>query len=182
MGWRKSLVRGVQAIHHGGILPHFRGKMLFAPKQRWSVVVLTNISSFLGSPTSHVMANNIIGMLHGKRPRRSGLSLRYFYWLIWLGLGLLFWNQIKQTWALREWREKARKEWAQEKRRMLGLKVSVQLLFPVIVLVGVPLYFDVSWFVIIQQAPDLGYYMLIVAVLDLGLFIAKAKTLWRNFR
>ncbi|WP_019588174.1 serine hydrolase domain-containing protein [Deinococcus apachensis] len=66
MGWREGPVRGVPAIHHGGILPHFRGKMVLLRETGWGVAVLTNVSSVLPLvPTSHRMADDIAASLVG---------------------------------------------------------------------------------------------------------------------
>ena len=64
MGWRISEIHGALAVHHGGILPNFRGKMVMLPDTGWGVVVLTNVSSTLATdPSSHRMADAIAGML-----------------------------------------------------------------------------------------------------------------------
>lgn len=67
-GWRDGTIAGERAVHHGGIVPHFRGKIVMLPDRRLGVVVLTNVSSAIPwpiAPTSHVMADEIAAALMG---------------------------------------------------------------------------------------------------------------------
>lgn len=75
MGWRVSEINGMPAIHHGGVVPHFRGKLVMLPQQGWGVVVLTNVSSVLPLPaTSHRMADTIAASLTGAPLQARRLS------------------------------------------------------------------------------------------------------------
>ncbi|QJR36571.1 serine hydrolase domain-containing protein [Gemmatimonas groenlandica] len=67
-GWRDGQIGGVRAVHHGGITPNFRGKMVMLPDSKWGVVVLTNASTGLPiplAPTSHRLADDIAAYLVG---------------------------------------------------------------------------------------------------------------------
>ena len=85
MGFRVGEIGGVSVVHHGGIVSNYRGKMVLLPEQKTGVVILTNVSSVVGKPTSHVIANGVALMLAGKSPPRTGLSLSTWYLLIGLG-------------------------------------------------------------------------------------------------
>ncbi len=67
-GWRDGTIAGQRAVHHGGIVPNVRGKMVMLPDQGLGVVVLTNVSSAIPwpiTPTSHLMADQIAAALIG---------------------------------------------------------------------------------------------------------------------
>lgn len=92
MGWRASEMHGVAAVHHGGVVPHFRGKMVLLPHEQWGVVVLTNVSSMLQLPglmTSHRIADNIAGALVRTPLPAAGSPLTRIHLGIAVGIALL---------------------------------------------------------------------------------------------
>lgn len=93
MGWREGQIAGQRALHHGGILPDFRGKMVLLPELDAAVVVLTNASSLIplpALPTSHRLADEIAGYLAGEPLSPTTFSFGSAILVLWLGLGLIF--------------------------------------------------------------------------------------------
>jgi hypothetical protein len=77
-GWREGRIGPARALHHGGILPDFRGKMILLPDPGAAVVVLTNASTLMplpAQPTSHRLADEIAAYLAGKPLASGTLSL-----------------------------------------------------------------------------------------------------------
>ncbi|MDX1994967.1 MAG: serine hydrolase domain-containing protein [bacterium] len=167
MGWRVGPVKGVPAIHHGGILPDYRGKMVLLPEAGWGVVVLTNVSAALGRPSSHDIADNLAGMLVGEPLNSSGLGLGMIYFGVAIGAALLTINQLRNLVALGQWRRQQLDAQGRVKNRpRLLADLAFGLTFPVILLVGLPLFFGFSWSTLIEQVPDLGYWALFVSGLE----------------
>jgi len=92
-GWRMSTIGGVPAVHHGGIVPNFRGKMVMLPGQGWGVAVLTNASSSLPLPlvpTSHRLADAIAAHMIGAPLDSTPSRHRLFnFALLALALGVV---------------------------------------------------------------------------------------------
>lgn len=97
LGWRDVELAGVRTVQHGGVLPHFRGKMIMLPDQNAAVLVLTNASSVLPlpvRPTSHRLANDIAMHLAGGPLGTPNLGFRTWLILFWCGLGLIGLHQL----------------------------------------------------------------------------------------
>ncbi len=106
MGWREGPINGVAAIHHGGIVDNYRGKMILLPEQRAAIVVLTNVSSHMGRATSHRIADGVASILAGKKTPSSGTSLKWLLGGLSLGLLILSLLLIKDAITIRKWRKK----------------------------------------------------------------------------
>lgn len=147
MGWRVGPVNGLPAIHHGGVVPNFRGKMVLLPEERWGVVVLTNVSSVLVDPTSHRLADGVAGLLAGQAPPRTGSNLGRLYPLLGLGFLLASANQLKEAVTLRRWRARLarRAPGARGLPRRALLSLGVEIALPIVILIGLPLFLGFPW-------------------------------------
>jgi CubicO group peptidase (beta-lactamase class C family) len=102
MGWREGRIGPARALHHGGILPDFRGKMILLPDPGAAVVVLTNASTLMPlpvQPTSHVLADEIAAYLAGKPLASGTLSFGTVVLAVWAGLALLLAGQARSLWS-----------------------------------------------------------------------------------
>lgn len=172
MGWRVGPLKGVPAIHHGGMLPHYRGKLALLPESGWGVVVLTNASSFFGRPTSHDLVDGIVAILSGQPAPGQTISLSVLLMLITAGLGLITLNQIMTLARLGRWRRQisARPPSA----FALWLPIGIELVFPVFLLVGLPALLGLPLTTIQQQLPDLTLWLFVTAGLGLLTGVGKA--------
>jgi len=172
MGWRVGPVNGLPAVHHGGQVPHFRGKIVLLPAERWGVVVLTNASSFLGNPTSHRLANGVASLLVGQTPPSPSFSLWALYIFVSLGMLAITINLIKDIVTIPRWRTQI----APRPGNTSGLlrQTGVDIAIPLILLVGLPWFFGLSWVELIRQMPDAGYWVIISALIGLGVGLLKA--------
>jgi len=178
MGWRVSELNGATAIHHGGIVPHFRGKMVMLPQEKWGVAVLTNVSSILpASPASHRMADNIAGALTGKSLPAAGSPLTRIYWGITLGIAILTFKQLKEIFTIKHWRAQL----SGKSARSLWLGLGVDLLMPVIVLIGLPRLLRVPLFEMLRAMPDVGYWLIASAVLGFAVALFKMHVVRQHF-
>ncbi len=176
MGWRVSKLDGVPAIHHGGMLPHFRGKMVMLPQEKWGVAVLTNASSALPvDATSHRIADQVALSLVGRPlPQPQGRLARAY--LIATGLiALITIAEMRKLWKLRGWRERAarapRKAWA---------GVAMDLLVPAALLVGIPAAQGLSLSALMRSAPDITWWLIILATVEVSIALWKAASLHRQ--
>ena len=176
MGWRVGPIRGEPALHHGGILPHYRGKMVILPEKDWGVVVLTNVASVLGGATSHRIANNVAGMLVGRPPTKSRLGVGLIYTLVTIGIVIVSVSMIRDLFKLRKWREIVTQADTsrRERLRKVHFPIAKEIAWPVAVVVGLPMIFKVPWSALIRQMPDLCLWLLASAAL--GLVSAGVRT------
>jgi CubicO group peptidase (beta-lactamase class C family) len=171
MGWRVGKVRDVDAIHHGGVVSNYRGKMVMVPQGGWGVVVLTNISSMLPlTPTSHRIADNIAGSLGGTPLPAAGSNFKTAYFVIAIAIALLTVNQLKDLIQPRGWQQR----FAEESRAAIIRSVAVELLMPIVVLVALPFVLRLPWTEILRSMPDIGYWMLASFGVGIALGIWKA--------
>lgn len=177
MGWRASEIHGVPAIHHGGVLPDFRGKMVMLPAQGWGVVVLTNISSFWGEPSSHRIADAIAGMLVGKTARLPDMPLSQLYLLI-AGVALVV--TLLQVWEfirIPAWRAKQKQLNANTRFKSFA-RLMINTAVEIGTLVGLPLVVRINWQTILLQMPDIAYWTLAICGLSLLISLAKLTSLF----
>ncbi|GAB4515019.1 MAG: hypothetical protein OHK0046_17900 [Anaerolineae bacterium] len=180
MGWRVGLVKGVSAVHHGGILPDYRGKMVMLPGEGWGVVVLTNVSTVIGRPSSHDIANNLAGMLVGQPLSSHSLGIGTLYVGLALGAGLVVLAQLRSLVTLRVWRQKHVNDTGRvTASRKLLMELGFGLFFPVLLVLVLPRVLGLSWPVLIEQAPDLSYWALVVAGLEILITLLRAVQLRR---
>lgn len=172
MGWRVGPVKGVPAIHHGGMLPHYRGKLVLLPESGWGVAVLTNASSFFGRPTSHDLADGIAAILSGQPAPSQTLSLGLFLLLITAGLGLITLNQIMTLARLGHWRRQVSAQPTPALK--LWLPIVIELVFPVLLLVGLPALLGLPLTTLQQQLLDVTLWLYITAFLGLLIGLGKA--------
>lgn len=164
MGWRVSRdAEGHARIHHGGIVPHFRGKMVMLPESGWGVVVLTNVSSSLPiSPASHRVADNVASYLAGTPLPDAGSRFKLVHFVIALLVALISAHQIRQTVAVVRGRTKV-----QSGPGSL-IKATARVLVPIAVVICFPLLLGISWAMAWQSMPDLALWVLALALVDLG--------------
>lgn len=172
MGWRVGPLKGVPAIHHGGMLPHFRGKLVLLPESGWGVVVLTNASSFFGRPTSHDMADGIVAILSGQPAPGQPLSLSALLLLITAGLGLITLNQIMTLARLGRWRRQISTQ--PPSALALWFPIVIELVFPIFLIVGLPALLGLPLTTIQQQLPDVTLWLFVTAFLGLLTGVCKA--------
>jgi len=164
MGWRVSRnAEGQTMIHHGGIVPHFRGKMVMLPESGWGVVVLTNVSStFPFSPASHRVADKVASYLAGGPLPEAGSRFKLIYLVIAVLVVLISANQIRQTIAVVRGR-------AELPTGPGGLRrASARVLVPIALLICIPLLMGGSWAMAVQSMPDLALWVLALVLVDLG--------------
>ena len=173
MGWRVSEIGGVQAVHHGGILPNYRGKMVLLPEAGWGVVVLTNISSLWGEPSSHRIADNIARMLVDQpvAPVENGITR--VNWLI-RGFGVfMVFSTLRSIINIPAWRNKKREQLAAQPYKTGWLWLILGLAFPIALIAGIPLLSGITWHMAITQVPDIAYTTLAVCAVSIVIQVIK---------
>lgn len=172
MGWREGRIGPAHALHHGGILPDFRGKMILLPDLGAAVVVLTNASTLMplpAQPTSHLLADEIAAYLTGEPLTSGTLSFGTVVLAVWVGLALLLASQVR---SLRS----RPSETIGARRRLSGpifdLAVAAGLV------AGPPLLIGLSWPDLWTGSPDLVIWTGLMVCLVSGSGVLE---LWRFF-
>ncbi len=164
MGWRLSTIGGVAAVHHGGILPNYRGKMVMLPERGLGVVVLTNVSTLIGSPTSHRVADAIAAIVAGQTPPAPPrVPLRWM--LIGVAIGMLTITALQLRGLVR----------ARRSQRSVGAAIK-EVGFAVLLLFGLPLVSGIGWEELWRQAPDIAAWTLIAATLGVATGVIRLRT------
>ncbi|MEO7358915.1 MAG: serine hydrolase domain-containing protein [Gemmatimonadaceae bacterium] len=163
-GWRDGKIAGEHAVHHGGIVPNFRGKMVMLPDLRLGVVVLTNVSSLIPwpiAPTSHVMADEIAGALAGVPLPPPSDKHRWLFAAIGAAALLITINQIRG--AVKIVRGRTNTDSGARAR----FSMFMDLAFVVAVAFVIPRFAGLSWSELLAGAPDVGWWLILSATLSL---------------
>lgn len=170
MGWRVSIWpdrqgQNTRVIHHGGVLPHYRGKLVMLPDLKAGVVVLTNASTALPFPlaaTSHRVADGVARSLLGQPLPSQTLNLSMMYLVVTLAAALVLWAELRKLLGLKRWRIAAQ----ERPRAALSREIAWELLGLIALLIGVPLLMRVTWSEMLRSSPDLAWWMLTLAGLN----------------
>ncbi len=165
-GWREGRIGGIRAVHHGGIVPDFRGKMVMLPDAGWGVVVLTNASSAIPwplTPTSHRLADDIAARLVGQPMPRAESRHQLVFALISAGMGILLLMQLRTL--VRELRlaRQPSHESGATRRAWRAIVVDVVFLIGITLLPG---FVGLRWEDLFSGGPDLAWWL--VAMGSLG--------------
>ncbi|MEO7612186.1 MAG: serine hydrolase domain-containing protein [Gemmatimonadales bacterium] len=163
-GWRDGTIGVTRAVHHGGIVPNYRGKMVMLPDHQWGVVVLTNVSSaipFPIAPASHVMADAIAAHLAGEPLPPAGSRHASFFFGVAAVMLLVMAAQIRAL--VRAVRAPSREGTPAARWRASALDV----VFVVLVAGFAPRFAGAaSWPAFLRIAPDVGWWLAAVACLS----------------
>ena len=180
-GWRIGPIKGVEAIHHGGIVPHFRGKMVLLPRDGWGVVVLTNASTSFPlpiMPTSHRMADAIAASLAGHALVEDSYNQSMVYLAITIGLLLVLANQLVGLIRLRQWHTSV----ATRRQTRVWIEIALELAWPLLALIALPSLIGLPWSEILRSIPDMGIWVITSMSLGLITGVAKAFAFYRTAR
>ncbi len=181
MGWRVGTIKGVPAIHHGGIVPHFRGKMVMLPDAQWGVVVLTNSSTSFPLPiipTSHRLADGIAAYLAGQPFPSPGYSQTLVYVAIGVGMALILYNQLRDLLLIRRWQGQlaGRARW-----RVWG-EIGFEFVLPVLMVLLLPVLLGLPWAEIGQATPDMAAWLWASVCLSVVSGVVKTWLMLRTGR
>lgn len=170
-GWRDGTIGGVRAVHHGGITPNFRGKLVMLPDSGWGVVVLTNASTGIPmplTPTSHRLADDVAAYLAGA-PLPPPTSPHRTRWLVLAAIMLaVLVSQVRSLWRV------SRKP-APASRNRTWLLAAIDLVVGAAMVIVPPRFFGVRWSEMPAVAPDLSVWLLAVATLCLASALLRVR-------
>lgn len=172
MGWRESWIRGTRMLHHGGILPDFRGKMILLPDLDAAVIVLTNVSSLVPlpvQPTSHQLADDIAEYLAGGDLKPPFISYGHVVLLMWLGLAALAASQLRKLWALSV---------AKPLRKVTLASAILNLSIGAALVAGPPILAGLSWSDLWIGSPDLFLWSCGMALMATLHALVALKSRW----
>lgn len=166
LGWRIGAIGGVRAIHHGGIVPNFRGKMVLLPEHGWGVAVLTNASSGLPlpvTPSSHRMADAIAASLVGVPLDDSPSNHRMVNLLMLVVAVVLLFLQLRSVRLLLRETSTAAPNGGAERSGVNTRSTMVAIMFDVAwLLFGVlmlPRLIGLDWSGLFRAAPDAAWWL-----------------------
>lgn len=172
-GWRDGTIAGEHAVHHGGIVPNFRGKMVMVPERHLGVVVLTNVSSTVPwpiAPTSHVMADEIAGALIGVPLPVPSDKHRWLFGAIGAAVLLVTVHQLRGLLRILRRRNNG------ERTPRAAMSMFVDLAFVAAVAFVIPRLAGLSWSELLSAAPDVAWWLTIAATLTL---VTVGARTWR---
>lgn len=169
-GWRIGANAGERAVHHGGIVANFRGKMVMLPDRRLGVAVLTNASSAIPwpiTPTSHVMADAIAAALIGVTLPEPSDTHRWFFGAIAAAMLLLIIIQLRGLLRI------LRSQNNGDRIPRLGISIFADLAFVAAVAFVIPRLARLSWSELLSAVPDVAWWLIIAATLSLATVAAR---------
>ncbi len=164
-GWRDGTIAGERAVHHGGIIPNFRGKMVILPDRRLAVVVLTNVSSAIPwpiAPTSHIIADEIAAALIGVTPPAPSEKHRWLFGAIGAAMLLVTISQLSGLLRILRGRNDG------DRASRAGISMLTDLAFVAAVAFVIPRLAGLSWRELLSAAPDVAWWLIIAATLSLA--------------
>ncbi|MEO7998185.1 MAG: serine hydrolase domain-containing protein [Gemmatimonadaceae bacterium] len=170
-GWRDGTIAGEHAVHHGGIVPNFRGKMVMLPERRLGVVVLTNVSSAIPwpiAPTSHVMADEITAALIGVPLPTPANRHRWLFGGVAAAMLLITLGQLRGLMKI------VRSRTNTERAPRARVSMFVDLTFVAAVAFVVPRLAGLSWSEMLAGAPDVAWWLIVSAALSLATAARRA--------
>jgi CubicO group peptidase (beta-lactamase class C family) len=167
MGWRVGTIAGERAIHHGGILPHYRGKMVMLVDRGFGVVVLTNTASLFGTPTSHRLADDIAKLLVGQSPSRTFLSLHRLHLFADVIAALIVLNVLQELVRLRRFREALPTQRKKTKRSAIITLVVGALLL------STPWLLGIGWRESFRVVPDFSLVLFVTQLVACAIALTK---------
>lgn len=174
-GWRDGRIGDVRAVHHGGIVPDFRGKIVMLPDSGWGVVVLTNASSAIPwpiMPTSHRLADDIAARLAGQALPSPESRHRMTFALIAAAMFVLLFLQLRTlVLELRVVRHPVREPGASQ-RAWRAIVIDVLFLAAITMLLR---FVGLSWAELRAGGPDLAWWL--VAMASLGAMTLACRVL-----
>jgi CubicO group peptidase (beta-lactamase class C family) len=172
-GWRDGRIGGVRAVHHGGIVPDVRGKMVMLPDSGWGVAVLTNVSSAIPwplTPTSHRLADDIAARLAGQPWPRPASRHRVMCALIAAAMGVLLLAQLRtQVREVRAARRLASAA-AAARRAWRSAVLDGALLVGIALL---PRLIGLSWADLLAGAPDVAWWLITMGSLGAMIMVSR---------
>ena len=163
MGWRVSNIGTEPAVHHGGILPNYRGKMVMLPKLGMGVAVLTNVSTVIGSPSSHHIADGVAAIVSGQDPWPSPRwSLRWT--LLAVAIGMVLVTALQVRGLVRAIRAP----------RSVGVAAR-EIVFAAALVLGLPLLVGFGWAEMWHQAPDMVVWVAVAAMLGVATGLLRLR-------
>ena len=163
MGWRVSEIGGGVAVHHGGILPNYRGKMVMLPERGLGVVVLTNVSTVIGAPTSHRIADGVAAIVSAQQPTPSP-KLSLWWMLVGVAIGMVVIAALQLRGLAR----------AVRAPRSVGVAVK-EIGFAAALVFGLPALLGFGWGEMWRQAPDLTVWMIAAAALGVATGLVRLR-------
>jgi len=163
-GWRDGTIAGERAVHHGGIVPHFRGKMVMLPDRRLGVVVLTNVSSAIPwpiAPTSHVMGDELAAALIGVTLPVPSDKHRWLFGVIAASMLLVTLSQLRGLLRIVRGRNNG------DRAPRAGMSMFTDLVFVAAVALVIPRLAGLSWSELLSAAPDVAWWLIIAATVSL---------------
>lgn len=163
-GWRDGTIAGERAVHHGGIVPHCRGKMVMLPDRRLGVVVLTNVSSAIPwpiAPTSHVMADEIAAALIGVTLPVPSDTHRWLFGAIDAAMLLVTLGQLRGLRRILRGRNSG------DRAPRAAMSTVTDLAFVAAVAFVIPRLAGLSWSELLSAAPDVAWWLIIAATVSL---------------
>jgi CubicO group peptidase (beta-lactamase class C family) len=175
-GWRVSSFNGVRAVHHGGIVPNFRGKMAMLPDSGWGVVVLTNASSSLPlplAPTSHRIADAVAASLAGAALGESGSRFRVMHWALLATTLLILASQLRVLWRLTQGRAPT------PPRATVLRNILFDAAWIAFALFLLPRLVGITWSELFRGSPDLAWSLAVMLLLSVAAVALRTRILTR---
>jgi CubicO group peptidase (beta-lactamase class C family) len=161
MGWKMGPTNGVSTVWHDGSTFNYYANMTLVPAGSWGVVILQNSYSFpdeiSGTYQMKAFADGVTSLVVGKQPPSppASTALLVLYGILLLVVVVQGTGMLRSLKALRRWRSQPETR-PHGKMWHIFLPLVWNLLWVVLVLVGLPKVFGTSLSVLVTGMPDIG--------------------------
>lgn len=179
LGWHMDI--GCNMFYHGGSTENFQSNITVIPKNSYALVVLYNTSF---EPVTTLLKGNIeaisyyITSISVGVPPPAKLSIKKAYIIIDFILLCLASVLIFYLFRLRHW------IFTLNKNRVLlrsVLALFINFFLPVTVIVSIPKYYNVTWYVATSNMPEIAYFIIGYCIILLIVGILKCFWIMKYF-
>jgi len=171
LGWFVRKRHGKRIVYHGGDNPHFHADLVLAPDEGVGVAVLMNANSPASARRLSLTSHNVMALVRGKDlldtprdPVITGLLITPPVLLLFQALVAVRGVRKIRRWRLQpETRPRSWKRWFG-----VGFSLASNLALAAVLLVGVPLLFEIPLSALFVLAPDYAWPAALSGSLAIG--------------
>jgi CubicO group peptidase (beta-lactamase class C family) len=185
LGWSRSTMNGVPVIRAEGDAMNYKSRLLIAPEQHLGIVVLINMNSVNVNSGLFEIQRGVLSLLLGQQttevqrphfiPTYPGMIVILVLSVL-IGIGIV-WSLFRQPQQSTDRLDVRMRGWRVLKS--LTPHLTLAIVWPLLLLIGLPNATGRSLPFLILYIPDLGYLLIISAALPLIWLLVRIRYLYK---
>ena len=178
MGWNLNNNNKEPVLGHSGLVENYMSYMFILPQSDIGVVMLVNTNDyFVSNNMMSTIGESIISIFMGEEPiELSGMNYVISHLLIDIAYLVVFLVSILPLVFIKRWFSKAKRK---KKSNVMLTGSILHLVFPTLLLL-LPAFIGVPFFVVRGFVPDLFITLIVSALLSYAVGIVKIILIWKS--